>query len=197
MTEHDRTSEQTFKLEFDLPTLNSTSFYKPVTDTVILHPHAHRLPFELILFSNDSPLKVQTFNLTLISSRDDRFPKYDPPNFLTQVATIVVNDTKSKYRVRLYWCNFRILFRIVPVGFSEKILRIVEKEDDVARITIFTHTSINGSMVTFMTSGETATEGNKSFSALCCYSGWPLMYFIDILELSCPITTSNFTMLFK
>ena len=105
MTEYDRKSEQTFKLEFDFPTLNSTSFYKPVTGTVILNPLYYRLPFEFILFSNDSPMENQTFKITLLNSSDDQFPKYDPPNFLTQEATIVVIDTKSKYIVRVYWCS--------------------------------------------------------------------------------------------
>ena len=54
------------------------------------------------------------------------------------------------------------LFCIAPVGFSEKVLRIVEKEDGVAPITIFTNImSINGSMATFKTLGGNATEGKK------------------------------------
>lgn len=97
VTEHDRISEQTFKLDFDHPTMNSSSFYEPVEGTLKLYPFANRLPFQFTLFNIDSPIEVQTFNLTLINPRDDKFPTYDPPNFLTQETTIVVIDTKSKY----------------------------------------------------------------------------------------------------
>lgn len=57
---------------------------------------------------------------------------------------------------------------VLAIGFRDKVLRIVEKNDDVARITIFTDTSVNGSVVTFTTFSENATEGNQLLYVISC-----------------------------
>ena len=95
VTEDNRLSEQTFQLEFELSTFNSTNFH-PITTTAILKPSMMRVAFNFIISPGDNLMERMTFHLSSFNSSDHQYPTYLPPHKLYQETTIYVINAESK-----------------------------------------------------------------------------------------------------